>query len=183
MKTTEEYLDDYFDNQNDLSSKGERWRLRVTPEEFIKEIERIRAYGIEARKSNYLTDYHIQRNEEGMVSIMLMDRVTLAEAKSQFERHRIESEKYFAKEAPKIQEQLKEIKAPLVFEEIVFIYKALWRKQITIEMLSESAFEEFKVTDHYEKIIRRNQEEESLKHNEQTDNTTDTGEKNNERLT
>ena len=68
MKTNEEYLDDYFDKQNDLIRKGERWRLRVSPEEFIKEIERIRAYGIEARKSKELTEYHIQSNEDGMVS-------------------------------------------------------------------------------------------------------------------
>ena len=39
MKTNEEYLDDYFDKQNDLIRKGERWRLRVSPEEFIKGID------------------------------------------------------------------------------------------------------------------------------------------------
>ncbi len=64
MKTTEEYLDDYFDKQNELSKKGESWRLRVTVHEFLTEIERIREYGVKARQSNYLTEYHIQKNEE-----------------------------------------------------------------------------------------------------------------------
>lgn len=40
MKTTEEYLDDYLDKYNELKKKNELWRLRVTPEEFIAEVER-----------------------------------------------------------------------------------------------------------------------------------------------
>ena len=90
MKTTEEYLNDYLDKQKELSKKGELWRLRVTQEEFIKEIEKIRAYGFELRKSSSLTltEYHIQRNEEGQVAIMLMDTFTLDEMKEQVRRNK-----------------------------------------------------------------------------------------------
>ena len=76
MKATEDYIDDFLDKYNELIKKEELWRLRVTPQEFIAEIERIRKYGKEARKSNYLNEYHIQCNENGMVSNMLMDKVT-----------------------------------------------------------------------------------------------------------
>jgi len=102
VKTTEEYLNDYFDKQNELSRKGERWRLRVTPEEFLAEIEKIRVFEIEKRKSNTLNEYHIQRSIQGMISIMLMNRVTLDEARDQFERLRKSSEEEFAQEAPEI---------------------------------------------------------------------------------
>jgi hypothetical protein len=159
MKTTEEYLDDYFDKQNELERKGERWRLRVTPEEFIKEIASIRNYGIETRKQNILTENHIQRNEEAMVSIMLMDRATLEEMREQCNRLKKEGEKSFAEQAPAIQMELKHIQTPLAFNDIANIYTWLWRKQITIEMLSEKVAEEFKRTEHYEEIIRRNKEE------------------------
>ena len=159
MKTNEEYLDDYFDNQNELSRKGEQWRLRLTPEEFIEEIERIRAAGIEARKSDYFTEYHIQKNEEGGVAILLMDRVTIEEAKEQFDRLRKEREKRLAEIAPEVQKEIKLIQAPLNFGEILFIFKALWHKQITIEMLSKPVFDEFKETEHYQSILRRNEEE------------------------
>ena len=83
MKTNEEYLEDYFYKQNNLSKKGELWRLRVTEHEFISKIEEIREWGKKARQSNYLNKYHIQRNEEAQVSVMLMDKLTIEECKEQ----------------------------------------------------------------------------------------------------
>ena len=161
MKSTKEYLDDYFEMQKDLLRKGELNQLCVTQEEFLERVERIRAWGVEERKSNYLTEFYIQRSEERMFSILLMDKVE----KNEYERRNIDREKYLRNEAPEIQKQIKEIQTPLTFEDIVFIYKALWRKQITTEMLSNSTFEEFKATDHYKRILQRNHEEESLKLN------------------
>ena len=157
MKTIEEYLDDYFDKQNELSRKGELWRLRITPKEFIKEVERIKAEGIEAIKRNCLTEYHIQRKEECKVSILLMNTLTIEEISEQFDRLRKEREKYLAEEAPEIQKEIELIQTPLFLEEIKFIFKALWYKQITIEMLSKPVFNEFKETYCYQRIVRRNE--------------------------
>ncbi len=159
MKTTEEYLNDYFDKQNELSKKGERWRLRVTPEEFLAEIVKIRVFEIEKRKYNTLNEYHIQRSIQGMISIMLMNRVTLEEARDQFERLSKSSDEEFAQETPEIQKRLSLIQTPLKFRDIVNIYKWLWRKQITMEMISPDVLNEFIKTRHYEKIIRRDEEE------------------------
>ena len=44
MKSNSEYLDDYFDKYNDLKAKGELWRMRCSPEEFLKMLDKIRAY-------------------------------------------------------------------------------------------------------------------------------------------
>jgi hypothetical protein len=101
----------------------------------------------------------IQKNEEGGVAILLMDRLTKEEIIEQFDRLRKEREKHLAEEAPKIQKEIMLIQAPLVFEKIVFIFKALMSKQITIEMLSKPVLDEFKKTDHYQRILRRNEEE------------------------
>jgi len=158
MKTTEEYSKDYFDKLNKFSIKGEQWRIRVTHEEFLKEIEKIRKYEIDERKGNQLNEYHIQRNIEGMISVMLMDSVTFEEAVEQSEKLIKSSEEFFAKEAPEIKLRLESIKTPISFRDSVNIYKWLFRKQITIEMLSEDLFNEFAKTKHYEMIIRRTKE-------------------------
>jgi len=94
MKTTEEYLDDYLDKYNDLKRKDELWRLRVSPQEFLLEIERIREYGVKLRQSNYFTEYHIQCNEKEQIVVMLMNRVTSDEFIAQVKRIR-ESAAYF----------------------------------------------------------------------------------------
>jgi hypothetical protein len=159
MKTTEEYLNDYYDKHNELSKKGETWRLRVTAEEFISEIEKIRDYEIQVSKGSTLNEYHIQRNIEAQIEILLMEKVTFEEAKAQFECNRKSSEESFTKEVPEIKKRLKAIQIPLSFRNAVNIYRWLWRKQITIEMISEDVLSEFKKTKHYGIIIRRNEAE------------------------
>ncbi len=155
MKTTEEYLDDYFDKYNKLKKQNELWRLRVTPQEFLLEVERIRAYGIEQRKTKYLNEYHIQKNQEGMIAVMLMDAMTHLEIKEQFDRLDIECKIQYAIAAPEIQERLKKIQTPLKFNDVVSIYRWLFRKQITLDMLSKEVFEEFRNTRQYEVYIER----------------------------
>ena len=73
MKATDEYLDDYFDKYNELKKKNDLWRLRVTPEEFLAKIVRIRVYGTEKRKNKYLNDFHVESTQDNMISILLMD--------------------------------------------------------------------------------------------------------------
>lgn len=158
MKTTEEYSTDYFNKLKELSSKGEQWRIRVTHEEFLSEIERIRTYEIENKKNSHLNEYHIQRNVEGMIAVMLMDKVTIEEAREQCERLRKASEESFAEEAPEIKLRLGRIQIPLSHRDTANIYKWLLRKQITVEMILENVFNEFAKTKHYEMIIRRDKE-------------------------
>lgn len=83
MKTTEEYLKKYLDHRNELSKKGELWRLRVTEEKFIAEIQRIRDYEIDQKKSSSLNEYHIQKNVEEMIVALLMNNATLEEMTDQ----------------------------------------------------------------------------------------------------
>lgn len=86
MKTTEEYLDDYFDKYNELKMKNDLWQLRVTPEEFLAEFERIRVYGTEERKNKYLNDFHVKSTQDNMISILLMDKMTREEMKEKCDR-------------------------------------------------------------------------------------------------
>lgn len=80
--------------------------------------------------------------------------VTFKQAKEQTEMLRRYREQRFAKEAPEIQSQLKQIQTPLNFTDVVHIYRWLFRKQITIEMLPKSVLKEFKKTELYSKFIK-----------------------------
>ena len=152
MKSNEEYLNDFHLKKKELEERGELWRLRVTEDEFISEIERIRKESIESRKGSSLNEYHIQRNEEEQIEIMLMEKATYEEAKEQFERLRKSGEEYFAKEAPEIHKLVKLINTPLKFKDSRNIYLWLYRKQITIDMLPENVLKEFITTKHYRNL-------------------------------
>lgn len=85
--------------------------------------------------------------------------VTYEQAKAQTESAMKAAERSFAKAAPKIQSELKHIQTPLSFSDTVDIYRWLFRKQITIEMLPKNVLNEFIKTKHYQKIIRINENE------------------------
>src|ERR1035437_546650 len=99
MESNEKYLEKYFQKKMELEQKEELWRLRVTQVEFLSEIQRLREYEIDAKKNSNLNEYHIQRSIEGSISVMLMNILTLEEAKEQAKKHSEASEKEFAEEA------------------------------------------------------------------------------------
>jgi len=152
MESNEKYLEKYFLKKSELEQKGEIWRLRVTQEEFLSEIQRLREYEIEAKKNSNLNDYHIQRSIEGTIEIMLMDACTFEEAKEQTNRLREESEKSFAEEAPRIRECLDFIETPLKLSDSANIYRWIFRNQISIDMLPSKVKDEFTKTRHFEKL-------------------------------
>lgn len=149
MESDEKYLEEYLLKKAELEAKGELWRLRVTQEEFLKEIQRLRKYEIDTKENCTLNEYHIQRNIEGTISVMLMESCTLEEMKEQAKRINEESEKYFAEEAPMIRELLKLIKTPLKFRDSAKIYRWIFRNQISIDLLPLKVKEEFLKTRHY----------------------------------
>ena len=154
MKSNEEYLNRYHQNKKILEEKDELWRLKLTEEEFISEIANIRRYGEEARKGNYLNEYHIQRNEEASVGVLLMNLMTKEESIEQMNRLAKQAGIQFAKEAPEIQKRVKLITTPLQFTDVVNIYRWLWRKQITLGMIPSDVLEEFMKTEQYRKFVR-----------------------------
>ena len=107
MESNEKYLEKYFLKKMELEQKGELWRLRVSQAEFLSEIQRLRQYEIDSMQNSTLNEYSIQRNIEGTISVMLMDILTLEEAREQAKKHSEASEKEFAEEAPMIRERLK----------------------------------------------------------------------------
>jgi len=151
MESDEKYLEEYLLKKAELEAKGELWRLRVTQEEFLKEIQRLRKYEIDAKNST-LNEYHIQRNIEGTISVMLMESCTLEEMKEQAKRINEESEKDFAEEAPMIKERLVLIETPLKFRDSANIYLWISRNQISIDMLPLKVKDEFTKTRHYKRL-------------------------------
>ena len=155
MKTTEGYLDDYLDKYNELKKKNELWRLRVTPQKFLEEVEKIRVYSIEAKKNKSFNRYHIHKSETAAIEIMLMGAATHEEMKAQFERLDKAKKMEFAAEAPEIQQQVKTIITPLKLKDVINIYRWLFRNQITLEMLPNNVLEEFSKTRQYKTYLQK----------------------------
>ncbi len=78
MKTMEAYLDDYLDDYNLLKSKNELWRLKYTPQEFLKIVEQAKSRAAEDREMGYLTEYHLQQNETNVIAVALQDKFILS---------------------------------------------------------------------------------------------------------
>jgi hypothetical protein len=90
-----------------------------------------------------------------MEQIAKQKPATTEEVRAQFEISRKRGEISFAKDAPKVQEYLKEITTPLSNEDARDIGRWLFRKQITIEMIPKDVLVEWKETGMYEYIMRR----------------------------
>lgn len=158
MKTKEVYLQVYDQKLNNLIAKGEEWRIRVTRQEFLSEIERLRIYESDEMNSKRFNEYHIQSNIRGGISIMFMDRVTHEEAREQARRLREQVEKLNQAEIPEIIEKLKLMQLPITFNDILNLYNWLFYKQINFFDIPENVLNEFKKTRHYEMIIQKNKE-------------------------
>jgi len=154
MKSMEEHIDDYLDKYNELSKKGELWRIRSTPQVFIKEVERIKKYERDSREHGYFTEAAIQSQVKSMLAVILMNKVKYEEAKEQCERSKEAAAQQFLKEAPQKQEYVKHIKVPLEFKDVRAIFSGLMRNQITLEMIPIHVFEEFKKTRQYKMFSR-----------------------------
>ena len=157
MKSTEEYISDYLDNYTSILKQGELWRMGPTLNEFIKKIDEIRERGKDDRKRNYKNEYTIQSNQDGAISVLFMSlRIwSFEEQKAQFDRLRKDADESRKKEIPLIEEEIKQFRAPLKFRDIKIIYKWLFYKQITLDMLPYEVLNEFKETSQYQTIIKR----------------------------
>lgn len=152
MKSNQEYLEIYDLKRKELDEKGELWRMKLSKDEFIAEIKKIKKYGIEARKSSKLNNYHIQRNEEAQVSVLLMGKSTKEEMVELVNSLNEKAEEEHKQEIESIVSNLEKIQTPLKFRDITKIYRWIFRKQISIEMLPDNVRNEFIKTKHYEML-------------------------------
>ncbi len=156
MKSLEEYIDDYLDNYNDLKKTNELWRIKYTPQEFIEEIEKVRAWGIKERKyGSILNEYSIEQSEKKMAARLLINRYSLKEAvEKSTELHKIATEG-FVRDAPFIQAEVRKIELPIDSYARFLLLTGLLRKQITFEMIPEKVLEAFKEMPQYHYVIEQ----------------------------
>ena len=103
----------------------------------------------------YFTEYHIQKNEEAMISLALQDLSTYEEIKEQFARSKERKDEFNKLEAPFVRKKISRLQLPLKFKDIVAIYKGFIAKQITLEIIPEEVLNEFKKTRQYESLRKR----------------------------
>ncbi len=96
-----------------------------------------------------------ERANRGKAVLAKQGPVSLERMKELGEQSRKHCEEIFARDAPKIQEGLKELTTPLSFYDCNHICRWLFRKQITLEMLSDDVREEFLRSDQYQNYLDR----------------------------
>ncbi len=75
--------------------------------------------------------------------------------KAQFDRFKKSEEASYKREAPQVQKRISELAAPLNFKEVVAIYKALFVKQITLDLIPAAVLPEFIKTRQYQSLKKR----------------------------
>lgn len=155
MQSNEHYLKRYDDNMKSYTEKGEPWRMKISREEFIQELERFRKQEAESMARGYLTPYNIQSNIEGSISILLMPILTMEEAVAQMKRHNEITDAYFAEAAPRIKKEIQMLSLPLDKRKIQKICAALFRKQIEEADIPSDLFEVLKEERMYISINKR----------------------------
>lgn len=154
MKSIEDYIDDYLDKYNKLSKEEGIRVLKFTPEEFIRRAEEIQAFQMEFNQKGYFNERKIAREVDSMFRLLLQDEVIENGSNEQFEERKKARAEHYARDAPKIQAYIKGIQAPVEFGDVVILYNALSRNQITLEMIPSDVLEEFKQTRQFLKVFR-----------------------------
>ncbi len=155
MQPNEFYLAQYNTKVQELTAKNELWRLRVSEQEFLQKIEELRIYEAKEKESKCLNDYHIESNVKGSVAVMLMDKMTIEEMKTQSKRMQEYADIGFQKEAPKIKILAEKITAPITNRDTIYIYRWLFRNQIQLTDLKPDVLKEFQQTRNYQTLINR----------------------------
>ena len=109
----------------------------------------------EDREMGYFNEFHIQQNETNVIALALQNSCTREEMKAQFDRFKEAEEASYKREAPQVQKKISELVSPLNFKDVVTIYKALFVKQITLDIIPAAVLPEFTKTRQYQSLKKR----------------------------
>lgn len=153
MESKEYYINKYRHQKKELEEQGELWRLcHETEQIFVEKLDEI----IDRYNSHgYLNEFHRVSSTNASLEILLQKRLSLEEMKEQMRRHKIAAEESFKKESPKIKKYAHNISVPLTISDLSHIYRWIFRKQITLDDLSNEVIKEFKESKQYKSLINR----------------------------
>jgi hypothetical protein len=141
MKTNEELLTDYQNVLNFLESKGELWRMKYSKELYLLELEKIRDIEL---NHTWFSDIHKQSSINTLLEILLQPKLTREETKTQMLRMKNAANIQFLTNAPSVQNRMRILTLPRNLATLKSIYSALYRKQITLDILPVDVQKEFK---------------------------------------
>ena len=154
MKLRNYYIEKFRKQRKELALKNELWRLRFdTEEQFMYELDSIFVdsligdFNDELQRENYIREKCSQ-----LLVFIKADK----ETENYIRKRKEETIQADLEAIPLVRDQLKTIKSPLEWENIVRISKWIWRKQIKFNDLDHQIQIEFKNTFHYERLKREN---------------------------
>lgn len=155
MKNKGFYIDKYLDVYLKLKAKNRQGDMRYPPWEFMQELHHIFALQKELRTLGCFDEEHLDRmldnQTEGLIHYFIYDEPLRYEWFRKAAAHKVCE----AMQAPLVKAQIQELKTPLNFDQIVYIYNALLDKHIDIYEIPADVFAAFRETRQYRSFYKR----------------------------
>ena len=155
MKNKGFYIDQYLDVYLKLKVKNRQDDMRFPPWEFMRELHHIFALQKELRVLGIFTEEDLDRMLYRQTEVLTHYFVYDEPIRYEFFRRHAASRVREAMQAPMVKAQIQEIKTPLNFDQVVFIYNALMDKHIDIYEIPADVFAEFRQTRQYRSFFKR----------------------------
>jgi hypothetical protein len=155
MKNKGFYIDKYLDVYLKLKAKNRQGDMRYPPWEFMRELHHIFALQKELRLLGYFSEENLDRMLDRQTEELYRYFIYDEPIRYEFFRRSASSRVREAMEAPFVKAQIQEIKTPLNFDQVVYIYNALLDRHIDIYEIPAEVFAEFRQTRQYRGFFKR----------------------------
>jgi len=155
MKNKGYFIDRYLDVYIKLRAKNRQDDMRYPPWAFMQELHHIFALQKELRTLGCFDEEHLDRmlenQTEGLTHYFIYDEPLRYEWYRRSAAHKVRE----AMEAPLVKANIQELKTPLNFDQVVYIYNALLSQHINIYDIPADVFSEFRQTRQYRSFFKR----------------------------
>jgi hypothetical protein len=155
MKNKGFYIDQYLDVYLQLKTKNRHGDMRYPPWEFMRELHHIFALQKELRLLGCFSEENLDRMLDRQTEELPRYFIYDEPIRYDFFRRHASSKVREAMQAPLVKAQIQEIKTPLNFDQVVFIYNALLDNHLDIYDIPADVFAEFRETRQYRSFFKK----------------------------
>jgi hypothetical protein len=150
MKNKGFFIDQYLDVYLKLKAKNRQGDMRYPPWEFMEQLHHIFALQKELRSlgcfSEENMDRLLDRQTEGLTRYFIYDEPIRYEWYQRGAARKVREAMQAPFVAAEVKAKIQELKPPLSFDHVIYIYNALLDKHIDIYAIPEDVFAEFRQT-------------------------------------
>lgn len=159
MKNKGFFIDKYLDVYLKLKAKNRQGDMRYPPQEFMKQLHQIFALQKELRSLGCFSEENMDRlldsQTEGLTHYFIYNEPIRSEWYRRAAARKVREAMHAPLVAAEVIAKIQEFKPPLTFDEVIYIYNALYDKHIDIYAIPEEVFAEFRKTRQFRSFFRR----------------------------